>query len=173
MNGRTGSNIVLIGMPGSGKSTVGVILAKYLGMDFVDTDIVICRRERTTLQEILDTRGLDAFLAAEEAAVCAQDFHDCVVATGGSVILSQRAMAHLAKDGKLVFLDVRLSVLERRITNLESRGIAFAPGQTLRDLYIQRLPLYRQWADVTIHAEEEDGQNMTDFVVNSIITALR
>lgn len=167
------SNIVLVGMPGSGKSTVGVILAKYLALDFVDTDILICRREGATLQEILDQRGLEPFLAAEEAAVCSRPYCDSVVATGGSVILSQPAMTHLARDSRIVFLDVPLEELSRRITNLESRGIAFAPGQTLADLYAQRTPLYRQWADITIQTPVEDGRNMTDFAVNSIITALR
>jgi shikimate kinase len=167
------SNIVLIGMPGSGKSTVGVLLAKYLGLDFVDTDILICRREKTTLQDILDTQGLDAFLAAEDAAVRSRGYEDCVVATGGSVVLSDDAMAHLAQNATIVFLDVALPVLQQRITNLESRGIAFAPGQTLADIYDQRLPLYRRWADVTIRCPEIDGHNMTEFAVGSIMTAVR
>lgn len=167
-------SIILIGMPGAGKSTVGVLLAKYLGLDFVDTDILICRREQSTLQAILDTQGLTAFLEAEEAAVCSRSYPDCVVATGGSVVLSEKAMTHLVGQGKVVLLDVPLQALEQRITNLENRGIAFVPGQTLADLYRQRLPLYRKWADVTICVEEEEnGRNMADFVVNSIITALR
>ena len=167
------SSIVLIGMPGAGKSTVGVILAKYLGLDFVDTDILICRREKSTLQQILAKRGLAAFLAAEEAAVCSRSYADSVIATGGSVILSEKAMAHLAADGRIVYLDVPPEELERRITNLESRGIAFAPGQTLRDIYVQRTPLYQAWAELTIRTPGSENGSMTELAVSSIITALR
>ena len=124
-------NIVLIGMPGSGKSTVGVILAKTLGMDFVDADILICRRENTTLQEILDSRGLDAFLQVEEDTILEMDCRSTVIATGGSVPLREKSMEHLAKRGTFVYIDVPLPELEKRIRNITTRGIAFAPGQTL------------------------------------------
>lgn len=158
-------NIVLIGMPGSGKSTVGVILAKTLGMDFVDADILITQREGHTLQEILDSRGLDAFLQAEEEAVLSLACRGTVIATGGSVPLREGAMAHLRQNGTFVYIDVPLEELTRRINNISTRGIAFAPGQTLADLYTLRTPIYRRWADVTV----EVADNATERVVEEII----
>lgn len=163
-------NIVLIGMPGSGKSTVGVILAKTLGMDFVDADILICRRENTTLQEILDSRGLDAFLQVEEDTILEMDCRSTVIATGGSVPLREKSMEHLAKRGTFVYIDVPLPELEKRIRNITTRGIAFAPGQTLADIYELRTPIYRKWADITVHVTDSDGG--TERVVEEIIRAL-
>ncbi len=163
-------NIVLIGMPGSGKSTVGVILAKTLGMDFVDADILITQREGCTLQEILDSRGLDAFLQAEEAAVLSLACHGTVIATGGSVPLRERAMDHLRENGTFVYIDVPLKELTRRINNISTRGIAFAPGQTLADIYDLRTPVYRRWADVTVEVTASD--NATERVVEEIIRKL-
>lgn len=160
-------NIVLIGMPGSGKSTVGVILAKTLGMDFVDTDLLICKRENSTLQEILDAKGLDEFLNIEEAAVLDTDLRGTVIATGGSVPIKDRAMAHLKSSGTIVFLDVPLPELERRISNIVTRGIAFTPGQTLADIYRIRLPLYRRWADISITAG--GGETTTEQMVEQIV----
>lgn len=150
-------NIVLIGMPGSGKSTVGVILAKMLGMDFVDGDILICRREGCTLQEILDERGLDAFLQVEEETMLETRYTGTVIATGGSVPLREGAMEHLAKNGIFVYIDVPLRELKRRIHNLSSRGIAFAPGQTLADIYHQRAPIYRRWAEIMVRPDFSDN----------------
>lgn len=164
-------NIILIGMPGSGKSTVGVILAKTLGMDFVDGDILICQREECTLQEILDERGLDAFLQVEEDTMLETDYHGTVIATGGSVPMSQKAMEHLAVGGDFVYIDVPLSELTRRIRNISTRGIAFAPGQTLADIYELRTPIYRRWADVTVKVNTSD--NATEQVVEEIIAKLK
>ncbi len=163
-------NIVLIGMPGSGKSTVGVILAKTLGMDFVDGDILITQREGCTLQEILDNRGLDAFLQVEEDTILETDLHGTVIATGGSVPLSEKAMEHLAQGGRFVYIDVPLEELTRRIRNISTRGIAFAPGQTLADIYEIRTPIYRRWADATVRVEESD--HATERVVEEIIRQL-
>ena len=163
-------NIVLIGMPGSGKSTVGVILAKNLGMDFVDVDILITQREDCTLQEILDERGLDAFLKVEEETVLEMDYHGTVIATGGSVPMSEKAMAHLAKDVTVVYIDVPLPEIERRVHNVSTRGIAFAPGQTLADIFELRTPLYQRWADLTV--QEFEGEKATERVVEEIAAAL-
>lgn len=164
-------NLILIGMPGSGKSTVGVILAKTLAMDFVDIDLLICRREGCGLQTILDERGLDAFLQVEQDTVLEHRFTQTVVATGGSVVLEEAAMEHLHRDGRFVFLDVSLPELERRITNIRSRGIAFRPGQTLAQLYEERRPLYCRWADITISVP--DGHDMTEAVVEAIVKQLK
>ena len=166
-----GENIVLIGMPGSGKSTVGVVLAKTLGMDFVDVDLLICRREDCTLQEILDRRGLDAFLQVEEETVLETEFRDTVIATGGSVPMSEKAMAHLAQHGRFIYLDVPLPELERRIHNITTRGIAFAPGQTLADIYALRTPLYRRWAEATVSVVHTE--HIVEPVVEEIIRVLR
>lgn len=161
-------NIVLIGMPGSGKSTVGVILAKTLGMGFVDGDLLICRREDCTLQEILDERGLAAFLQVEEDTMLEANYKGTVIATGGSVPLSEKAMAHLRENGVFVYIDVPLRELKRRIRNISTRGIAFAPGQTLSDIYEQRTPIYRRWADITVHLDPKN--NVTERVVEQILT---
>ena len=140
-------NITLIGMPGSGKSTVGVLLAKTLGCGFVDTDLLIQQREGALLQEILDRRGVDSFLRAEEAAICALACRGTVIATGGSAVCRPRAMEHLKALGRVVYLHVPLEELEGRIQNMSTRGIAMEPGQTLRAVYDHRQPLYRRYAD--------------------------
>ena len=141
-------NVVLIGMPGSGKSTVGVLLAKALGYDFLDIDLVIQKREHALLQEILDQRGLDAFLQAEEDAVCSIACQKTVVAPGGSAVC--RVARHLQSLGPVVYLTVPLAELSGRIQNLSTRGIAMEPGQTLADVMAYRAPLYDKYADLVI-----------------------
>ena len=141
-------NVVLIGMPGSGKSTVGVLLAKALGYDFLDVDLVIQKREHALLQEILDQRGLDAFLQAEEDAVCSIACQNTVVAPGGSAV--EKAAEHLKSLGPVVYLKVPLEELSGRIQNLSTRGIAMQPGQTLADVMAYRAPLYDKYADLVI-----------------------
>ncbi len=155
-------NIVLIGMPGAGKSTVGVLLAKALGYDFLDADLVIQQREGLLLQEILDQKGLDYFLAAEEAAILSLDCRRTVVAPGGSAICRPAEAEHLKALGTMVYLRVSEAELTRRITNLSSRGIAMQPGQTLSDVMAYRAPLYEKYADLTVDcaAGMDLGQTM-------------
>jgi shikimate kinase len=143
-------NITLIGMPGSGKSTVGVVLAKMRGMDFVDVDLVIQQREKQRLQEILDSQGMEAFLDAEEAATCSLARENTVIAPGGSVIARENSMAHLHRLGVVVYLHLPLDELTERLGNAESRGIAYKAGQTLADLYAERTPRYEAYADLMI-----------------------
>ncbi len=143
-------NIVLIGMPGCGKSTVGVILAKTLGTDFLDTDLVIQKRENALLQQILNTRGLEAFLDAEEAAVCSTSCTGTVIATGGSVIYREPAMRHLAKDGVIVYLKLDYEEMMHRLNNIKTRGIALPKGQTMAGLFEERTPLYEKYAQITV-----------------------
>lgn len=143
-------NITLIGMPGSGKSTVGVLLAKFLGYGFLDVDLVIQQQEGALLQEILDTRGVDAFLDAEEKAVLGLDCVDHVIAPGGSAVCREKAALHLKSLGPVVYLQVSLDELNHRIQNLSTRGIAMKPGQTLADVMAFRAPLYEKYADLTI-----------------------
>lgn len=149
-------NIILIGMPGCGKSTVGVVLAKTLGMRFCDADLVIQERTGRKLQDILDTDGLDAFLACEEEALLSLHTDNTVIATGGSAVYSAKAMAHLKAGGKAVYLYVSRGCVEKRLRNFSRRGVAIAEGMTLCDLYDERAPLYEKYADVTVSAERID-----------------
>lgn len=146
-------NITLIGMPGSGKSTVGVLLAKALGYGFLDVDLIIQQREGALLQDILNARGTEAFLDAEAAAVKSIVCQRCVIAPGGSAVCRPDAAEHLKRLGRLVYLHLSYDALEGRIHNMATRGIAFAPGQTLKDVYDYRVPLYRQYADITVNMD--------------------
>jgi shikimate kinase len=148
------NNIVLIGMPGAGKSTVGVVLAKTLGFDFLDTDILMCRRIGQTLQYFIDSSGIDAFLGEEERTALSIDCEQTVIATGGSMVFSDKAMRRLKKGSVTFFLDIPLPELKQRLLNIRTRGIAASPGQTIEDIYRQRLPFYRKYADVTVPAHQ-------------------
>ncbi len=143
-------NIVLIGMPGVGKSTIGVLLAKAVSRGFLDTDVHIQSREGRRLQDIIDTDGLEAFLAVEERAVLSITCRSHVIATGGSVVYSDQAMRHLKTSGIIVYLDLPLPALEARVLNLDSRGVVMAPGKTFAGLYEERRPLYERHADIAI-----------------------
>ena len=143
-------NITLIGMPGSGKSTAGVLLAKLLGYQFLDVDLLIQEREGALLQELLDLRGTAAFLDAEEAAVHTLSCRHTVIAPGGSAVCREGAALHLKELGPVVYLRVPLEELTRRVQNLSTRGIAMEPGQTLADVMAYRDPLYRKYADLVV-----------------------
>lgn len=160
------SNIVLVGMPGSGKSTVGVILAKLLSYDFLDTDVLIQSSQRRALQDIVDRDGHLALRTIEEDTLLSLDLQHHVIATGGSAVYSAAAMAHLAAIGTVVFLDVDLATLEGRVNNLATRGLVRRPGQSLADLFAEREALYKQAADITINCT-----GMTQEAVCSAIIA--
>ena len=157
-------NITLIGMPGSGKSTVGVLLAKALGYNFLDVDLLIQQREGQLLQDILDTHGVEHFLDVEEAAVKSIHCHRTVIAPGGSAVCREDAINHLKRLGPVVYLRVPMEELRVRIKNLSSRGIAMQPGQTLADVMDYRAPLYEKYADlvVDILPGQELGQTMME-----------
>ena len=149
-------------MPGSGKSTPGVLLAKAIGFSFVDTDLIISRRADKPLQRILDQDGMERFLSLEEEVGSSLDCDRTVVATGGSMVLSERAMEHLRAVGTVVFVNVPFEEIERRVKNIRTRGIVFHPNETLRDVFINRTPLYRRYADLT--ADVAAGADIEDTV---------
>ncbi|MGQ9749728.1 shikimate kinase [Desulfosoma sp.] len=143
-------NLVLIGMPGVGKSTLGVLAAKQLAAPFVDTDLLIQTAHGKRLQEIILERGLAGFRAIEEAAVCSLAVSGTVIATGGSVVYSPKAMTHLRTHGFIVWFDLSLPFLEQRLGDLDARGVVRAPGQTLQGLYKERQPLYARYAQARL-----------------------
>lgn len=142
-------NIVLIGMPGCGKSSLGVVLAKALGYRFMDSDLLIQDREDRLLSEIIEQDGLSGFKRIEEEVNASIEVSRTVIATGGSVVYGDRAMQHLKEIGTVVYLQLPLEEIETRVGDLNQRGVAVEPGQTLADLYNERVPLYEKYADVT------------------------
>jgi shikimate kinase len=147
---RTPSNLVLIGMPGSGKSTVGVLLAKRTSRDFVDTDVLIQTSQQRTLQDIVDRDGYAVLRKIEEQFLLGLSIQNHVIATGGSAVYSDQAMTYLKSDGILIFLDVDFATLESRIRDFSSRGIAKRPDQSFAELFEERFALYTKHADITI-----------------------
>lgn len=144
------SNITLIGMPASGKSTIGVLLAKRLGYSFVDVDIVIQEETGKLLKEIIEEQGTEGFLKVEEEINSQLDVARSVIAPGGSVIYGPAAMEHLKKISTVVYLKLDYSELEQRLGDLKDRGVALKNGMTLMDLYQERVPLYEKYADITV-----------------------
>lgn len=148
-------HIILIGMPGSGKSTVGVVLAKYLGYDFLDSDIQIQKETGRTLPELIRQYGPEGFLDVEGHVNAALDPpQPTVIATGGSVIYREAAMEHLRAVGTLVYLRLSCPALEARVHDLEARGVVIADGVSFAELYAQRIPLYEKYAEITLDTEE-------------------
>lgn len=143
-------NIVLIGMPGVGKSTIGVILAKVLGYQFLDADLMIQKEEGKLLKDIIREKGTDGFIEVENRVNSNIQVHHCVIATGGSVVYGKEAMAHLREIGTIVYLKQNLWHLEKRLRNIKNRGVVLRPGQTLADLYEERILLYEKYADVVV-----------------------
>jgi shikimate kinase len=154
-------NIILIGMPGSGKSTVGVVLAKTLGLRFLDVDLLIQEREGALLQQLLDREGVDRFLDLERDAILSLDCRQTVVAPGGSCVCREESIRRMRELGTVVYLKLSLPQVESRIQNLATRGIALEPGQTLADVYHFRVPRYERCAHLTVSA---DGQSLAETV---------
>ena len=143
-------NLILIGMPGCGKSTVGVVLAKALGMEFIDSDLVIQRSRNQRLSAIIDELGDEGFRALENEVNASLQAENCVIATGGSVVYGQEAMAHLRSIGQVIYLQLSYEQVEDRLGDLHARGVTIQPGWTLLDLYNERVPLYEKYAHLTI-----------------------
>lgn len=162
-------NIVLIGMPASGKSTIGVILAKTIKYRFVDTDLLLQEATDQTLTETIAQRGLKGFLQLENDIVSKLNASRTVIATGGSVIYGPEAMEHLKQQGVVVYLRHRYEVIESRLTNITTRGVAMREGQTLYDLYQERTPLYERYADLILEADglttEQTVQKLRDLLM--------
>ena len=151
------NNITLIGMPGAGKSSIGVVLAKVLGYQFIDSDLLIQKEEKRTLSEIIEQDGIDGFKAVENT----------VIATGGSVVYCDEAMQHLKSEGVVVYLKISLKLLSKRLGNLKDRGVVLKEGQTLESLYEERTVLYEKYADI-IDEEDKDLEGSLQIVLDAL-----
>lgn len=148
------NNIVLIGMPGVGKSTIGVILAKVLGYQFVDADLVIQKQEGKLLREIIEEVGTDGFIEVENRVNAGIEAEHTIIATGGSVVYGKEAMEHLRQIGTVVYLEVPYEILEKRLADIKGRGVVLRDGQTLHDLFLERTPLYEKYAHVQVSEKD-------------------
>lgn len=162
------NNIVLIGMPGAGKSTVGILLAKELGLDFIDTDVAIQVREIQTLQTILDEQGYIKLRDIEQEVILGLALENTVIATGGSAVYGEQAMAHLGEQGVIVFIDVVIEQLTRRVNNIDGRGVARKPGQGFEDLFLERRTLYEQFADIRIPVDDESAERVLAMILMAV-----
>ncbi len=159
----------MIGMPASGKSTVGVILAKVIGYDFIDSDILIQREEGMRLAEIIEEKGIDGFIEVENRVNASLQASRSVIATGGSAVYGEEAMMHLREIGAIIYLQVDFDVIQRRLRNIRQRGVVLRKGQTLRDLYEERCELYEKYADLIVR----EGSGEIEEVVARIIRTVR
>ena len=150
------SNIILIGMPGVGKSTVGVVLAKILGYHFVDTDLVIQEKEGRLLKDIIEQEGNESFIKIEEKINTELEAEHSVIAPGGSVVYGDKAMRHFKEIGTVVYLKASYEVINTRLSNLKGRGVVLKEGQTLKNLYDERCVLYEKYADITVDEGDRD-----------------
>lgn len=158
------SNLILIGMPASGKSTLGVVLAKALGYDFLDTDLLIQNTTGKRLEALMDEHGIDGFLELEEKINAGVACHHTVIAPGGSVIYGPKAMEHFKEIGTILYLKVSLEDLKGRLSNMKARGVALRDGMTLEDLYRERTPLYERYADLTVSEEDRSIGDMVETI---------
>ena len=159
-------NIILTGMPGSGKSTVGVLLAKALGTGFIDTDLIIQVQQRNTLQRLIDLEGLDKFREFEEEALLSvTERSDMVIATGGSAVFCEKGMEHLKRSGICVYLDLPLDDLQVRLSNIKTRGIACRKGEGLGEIFAERGPLYDKYADIKINCASKTCEQIVEDII--------
>jgi shikimate kinase len=165
---KSSSNIVLIGMPGSGKSTVGVVLAKYAQRPFIDTDILIQSITGRSLQDIVDNEGYMELRKIEEEVILSTAFRSHVIATGGSAVYSARAISHLKNNGIIVFLDASIEVLSSRIQDFNTRGLSKSKDMSFSDLFVERLPLYRMYTDITIDCTSKSQEMVSWEIIDAI-----
>ena len=161
-------NIVLIGMPGAGKSTIGVILAKALLYAFTDTDLIIQSRYSMSLSEIIERDGTDAFLKIENDVIASCEFFNCVVATGGSAVYGEEAMKKLKENGTIVYLKLPVRELEKRLSNIHTRGVAMKKGETIAELFDKRKPLYEKYADITVDCYGLTAEECVEKIIGMI-----
>jgi shikimate kinase len=165
---RLPNNLALIGMPGAGKSTLGVLVAKRTARSFLDTDLLIQQTEGASLQRIIEERGVEGFRNIEERIVLGLDCSSSVIATGGSVIYSEAAMEHLGRLGERIYLDVPFPELERRLGDLDKRGVLRSPGQDLEGLLAERRALYERWADIRVACGDLEHDGVVDAVIRAL-----
>lgn len=161
-------NIILVGMPGSGKSTIGVVLAKVLGYEFLDSDLVIQKQEQRKLSEIIAEEGTDGFLAIENNVIKNLNVDRTVIATGGSAIYGEEGMSHLKEIGTVIYLKIGYKALRSRLGNLQARGVVLKEGQTFQQLYDERVPLYEQYADVIIDEKNKQIREIVDEIADML-----
>lgn len=162
------NNITLIGMPASGKSTIGVILAKFIRYDFLDTDLLIQRQTGHSLAELIAEHGVDGFCEIENEICSKVHAENTIIATGGSVVYGEDAMQHFKDIGKVVYLQTSLRDLRRRIGDLEKRGVALKDGMTFKDLYNERVPLYERYADITIDETHRRREEIAQAIIDEL-----
>ncbi|EGG91758.1 hypothetical protein HMPREF0491_01885 [Lachnospiraceae oral taxon 107 str. F0167] len=162
------SNITLIGMPASGKSSVGVVLAKRLGKKFVDTDIVIQEKYGKLLKELIEEHGDDGFREIEDEVNATIDVSNSIISPGGSVVYGERAMKHLKEISVVIYLELSYTAIKSRLGDLRERGITLKDGQTLKDLYLERTPLYKKYADITINEMKKSLSKTIDEICESL-----
>ena len=161
-------NIVLTGMPACGKSVTGVILAKSLKMNFLDTDLLIQEEAGKSLQEIINEDGIDAFKTLEEQVLCGVNVENTVIATGGSAVYYEAAMEHLKENGIIVYIEASLSTIRKRLRNIKTRGVAMEKGETIDSLYDKRVPLYEKYADITVRSHRYRAENTVEDIIGSL-----
>ncbi len=162
------NNVILIGMPGAGKSSVGVVLAKHLGYRFVDSDLVIQEQEGKLLHELLDEKGLEGFLELEDRVNASLSYDQAVIATGGSAVYGENGMHNLTASGIVVYLKLSLPAIQLRLGDLHERGVALKEGQTLQQLYEERLPYYERYADLTLDVEDLEIRSVVERIAEYI-----
>ena len=163
------SNIILIGMPASGKSTAGVLLAKTVGYGFIDTDLLIQNEQKALLCDIIAAKGAEEFIQIEENVLADLWAERCVVATGGSAVYGERAMRHLKEIGTVVYLKLGEKTIEKRLKNIVLRGVVMRrSGETVADLYAERVPLYEKYADITVDCEGKDAEQTVRAIAEAV-----
>jgi len=162
-------NYILIGMPAVGKSSIGVILAKEIGYQFLDSDLLIQQRENCLLKDIIEDKGIEGFLRIENQVNCSIDVSRTVIATGGSAVYGRDAMEHFRKIGKVIYLKTDYDTLERRLGDLKGRGVVLKEGQTLYDLYLERCPLYEKYADISVELTDQPVAATVEKVLKALL----
>lgn len=161
-------NVVLIGMPACGKSVTGVVLAKSLGMNFVDTDLIIQENEGSSLQDIINKKGLEEFQRIEEKTLISLDVQNTVIATGGSAVYYPKAMEHLSNSGIIVYIETDIEEIKKRLKNIKTRGVAMQKGQSIDELYYIRKSLYEKYADITVRSDEKSMEKTVEKIIGVI-----